>query len=231
MSRGSVAILATLTAVLALTTWLPPQAVALSVSGSLAHPATVSPGYGKGAGYCSAYGNHASGYSFAGVYACATTNSVGPTPFDSDGRYSFQCVELSARVLWAVYGIWAGPGTGVDAGANLVAVVHRLDPGIGVGYPGPRSVPLRGDIISLGPGGAVDARFGHTAVVVAANQRTGFVTIISQNFPAGHAGQQTLRVGLKGRHDGRVLINGTWTRASWLELRRPPRHHRRRRRS
>lgn len=188
--------------------------------------AALPSGYGKGPGYCSAYGNYASRYSFDGVYACATTTSFGATTFDAAGRQSFQCVELSARFLWAVYGIWAGPGTGVQDGADLVAAVHRLDPGIGVGAPRPRSVPVAGDVISLGPGGAVDARYGHTAVVVASSQRTGFVTIISQNFPPGYAGRQSLRVGLHGRHNGRVLINGIWTAASWLELRKPPRRAR-----
>ena len=225
MSRASVAILATLAGALA---W-PAVAVGLPSSGSSAHAAAVSPGYGKGPGYCAQYGSRASRYSLDGVYACATTSSGGPTAFDSDGRFSFQCVELSARFLWAVYGIWAGPGSGVTDGADLVQAVHRLDPGVRVGYPGPGSVPVAGDIVSLGPGGAVDARFGHTAVVIAASQRTGFVTIISQNFPPGVAGQQSLRVGLKGHHDGRVLLGGVWTNASWLELRQPPRRHRRHR--
>jgi hypothetical protein len=206
---------------------LPGTAVALRAPGLAAHAAALPPGYGKGVGYCSQHGNYASHYSFDGVYACATTASFGPTVFDSAGRYSFQCVELSARFLWAIYGIWAGPGTGVRDGADLVSVVHRLNPRIGIGAPGRRSVPVAGDVVSLGPGGAVDGRFGHTAVVTSSHPRTGYFTIIGQNFPPGHAGQQTLRVGLRGRHNGRVLLNGIWTTASWLELRvrpRPPRH-------
>lgn len=223
MSRASVAILAILAAALA----PPSSAAALSYAGSPARAAALSPGYGRGRGYCSQYGNQASRYSFDDVYACATTASFGPTLFDSAGRSSFQCVELSARFLWAIYGIWAGPGSGVLDGAGLVAAVHRIDPRVRVAYPGPRSVPVAGDVLSLGPGGAVDARFGHTAVVVAGNRRTGVVWIISQNFPPGFAGEQVLRVGLKGRHDGRVLIDGIWTSASWLELRQRPHRHRR----
>jgi len=207
MSRASVAALLAL----ALSAAVPSAAIALPS------------GYGKGPGYCAAFGNRASRYSFDGVYACATTASFGATTFDAAGRQSFQCVELSARFLWAVYGIWAGPGSGVQDGADLVAIVHSLDPWIRVGVPGPGDVPVAGDIVSLGPGGAVDSRFGHTAVVVAASKRTGYVTIISQNFPPGHAGEATLRVGLRGRHDGRVLLNGVWTTASWLELRQRPR--------
>jgi hypothetical protein len=216
-----------LAASLAFPASLPDTALALRAPGLAARGAALPPGFGKGPGYCSLYGNHASRYSFDGVYACATTASVGPTIFDSSGRYSFQCVELSARFLWSIYGIWAGPGTGVRDGAGLVSVVHRLDPRIGVGVPGPGSVPVAGDIVSLGPGGAVDRRFGHTAVVTSSHPRTGYFTIISQNFPPGEAGGQTLRVGLRGRHNGRVLLNGIWTTASWLELRvrpRPPRH-------
>jgi hypothetical protein len=188
-------------------------------------PATAgaaSSGFGKGSGYCSQYGNFASGYSFEDVYACATTDSLGPTPFDSDKKESFQCVELSARFLWALYGVWAGPGSGVKDGADFVEVVHRLNPRIAIGSPGPGSVPVGGDIISLGPGGAVDGKYGHTAVVVAGHARTGWFRILSQNFPPGQAGEDSVHVGLNGRHNGRVLVNGVWTAASWLELRRWP---------
>lgn len=194
----------------------------------------LSPGYGRGPGYCSGYGNAASRYSFDGVYACATSHSYGPTPFDADGDQSFQCVELSARFLWAIYGIWAGPGTGVSSGADLVSVVHAQHPSIRVGFPSPGSVPVAGDVVSLGPGGAVDAAAGHTAIVVSDDQRHGYFRIIGQNFPPGYAGEQRLRVDLRGRHNGLALLNGVWTRASWLELRHRPkprhrrhRHHRR----
>jgi hypothetical protein len=207
MSRGSVATL-TAAAVTALAAFAPVPALALS------------PGYGKGSSYCGWYGNAASRYSFEDVHACATTYSVGPTTFDSAGRHSFQCVELSARFLWAVYGIWAGPGTGVEDGADLVGVVHARDPWIPRRFPAPRSVPLAGDVVSLGPGGAVDARYGHTAVVVSADRRHGRFRIMSQNFPVGYAGEQTLRIDLRGHHNGRALLNGRWTNASWLGLRR-----------
>jgi hypothetical protein len=204
MSRGSVARLAT----------------AAVVFGVTAPPATaLSPGYGKGTGYCAAYGNSASRYSFDGVYACATVTSSGPTPFDADGRRSFQCVELSARFLWAIYGIWAGPGTGVSDGAGLVDSVRHRYPSIRRGFPAPGSVPVAGDVVSLGPGGGVDSHFGHTAIVVSADQRRGRFVIIGQNFPVGRAGQQTLTVDLRGRHNGRALLNGVWTTAAWLELR------------
>jgi len=183
----------------------------------------LSAGYGKGRGYCGGYGSYASSYSFAGVYACATTASAGPTPFDSAGRESFQCVELSARFLWSIYGIWAGPGTGVQDGADLVGVVHSQHPSIRVGFPAPGSVPVAGDIVSLGPGGAVDSRFGHTAVVIFDDQQRGRFVIMGQNFPVGRAGEQTLFVDFRGRHNGRALINGVWTTASWLELQRRPR--------
>jgi hypothetical protein len=189
-------------------------------------------GYGKGPGYCNQYGEIASAYSFEGVYACAGIDSDGPTPFDADHDVSFQCVELSARFLWAVYGIWAGPGTGVESGAQLVSVVHRRYPRVRVGLAGPGSVPVAGDVISLGPGGAVDRQFGHTAVVVSDDQRRGHFKMISQNFPPGQAGEQIVYVDLRGRHNGRVLVNGIWTTASWLELVPPPkpkprrRHHR-----
>ena len=185
-----------------------------------------APGLGRGPGYCRAYGNTTSSYSFRGVYACATTASPGPTPFDANGDESFQCVELSARFLWAVYGLWAGPGTGVRDGADLVSVVHARYPRLRWGFPAPGSVPVAGDVVSLGPGGAVDARNGHTAIVISASQRRGRFRILSQNEPPGHAGEQTLRIDFSGRHNGRALMDGVWTPASWLELahRRPHRH-------
>jgi hypothetical protein len=183
----------------------------------------LSRGYGKGGGYCSQHGNSASRYSFEDVYACATTASWGATPFDSAGRQSFQCVELSARFLWALYGIWAGPGAGVQSGAALVRVVHAQHPWIRVGFPAPGSVPVAGDVVSLGPGGSVDATFGHTAIVTSDNQRKGRFNIIGQNLPVGRAGEQTAFVDFRARHNGRALINGVWTAASWLELRRRPR--------
>jgi hypothetical protein len=183
----------------------------------------ISRSYGRGPAYCRQYGSRASAYSYDDVYACATVHSYGATPFDSDGNDSFQCVELSARFLWTIYGLWAGPGTGVRDGAGLVGVVHHRYPGIGVGVPARGSLPVAGDVISLGPGGGVDARFGHTAVVVSVDRRHGRFRIIGQNFPAGRAGEQVLRVDRRGRHNGRVLVGGVWTRASWLELRRLPR--------
>jgi hypothetical protein len=182
--------------------------------------------YGTGRAYCGQYGNQASAYSYDDVYACATVRSYGATPFDSDRDDSFQCVELSARFLWVAYGLWAGPGTGVKDGADLVGVVHHRYPAIRVGFPGPGSVPVAGDVVSLGPGGGVDARFGHTAVVVSADPRHGRFRIISQNFPVGRAGRQLVTIDLHGRHNGRARIGGTWTAASWLELRHSPRRRR-----
>jgi hypothetical protein len=210
MGRGSVATLLLATTLV--------FCASITVAPALA----LAPGYGQGRSYCEQYGNAPSSHAFDGVYACATTSSWGPTPFDSAGRQSFQCVELSARFLWAIYGIWAGPGTGVQDGADLVAVVHAQHPRIRVGFPAPGAVPVAGDVVSLGPGGAVDGRFGHTAVVVSDDEGAGRFTIIGQNFPPGRAGEQTLRVDFRGRHDGRALIDGVWTTASWLELRPQP---------
>lgn len=191
-----------------------------------ARAASLPLGYGTGAGYCSLYGNYASSLSYDDVYACATVESQGPTPFDADKDESFQCVELSARFLWAIYGIWAGPGSGVRDGADLVGAVHRRYPEIRVGTPAPGTVPVAGDVLSLGPGGAVDASFGHTAIVISDDQRHGRFRILSQNLPAGEAGMQTLSVDLSGHHNGRAWLNGVWTKASWLELRRAPKPER-----
>ncbi len=175
-------------------------------------------GAGAGSSYCGEEGNANSEYSYRSVFACATTHSKGATPFDSDGNESFQCVELSARFLWAIYGIWAGPGSGVETGADLVGVVHSKHPEVSVSAPGPGSVPLAGDVISFGPGGGSDATSGHTAVVISSNVASGQFTVMSENDPDGHAGEQTVEVDLAGKHNGSVKFNGLWTTASWLDL-------------
>ena len=196
----------------------------------------LAPGYGAGPGYCAQFGSWPSRFSFEDIYACGGTESFGVTPFDADGNTPFQCVELSARFLWVIYAIWAGPGMGVKTGADLVRVVHAEHRSIAIGYPTPGSVPVAGDIVSLGPGGAVSEVAGHTGVVSSDDQRRGRFTIISENFPPGQAGVQTLQVDFGGHHNGRALLDGVWTAASWLELRRRPapkprrRHHRHRHR-
>ena len=58
--------------------------------------------------------------------------------------------------------------------------------------------------------------------MISDDQQKGRFNIIGQNFPVGRAGEQTLFVDFRGRHNGRALINGVWTAASWLELRRQP---------
>jgi hypothetical protein len=152
------------------------------------------------------------------VYACHGT-TTGATTFDSPGSgvYAWQCVELSARYLWAIDGVWAGPGSGVSDGADLVSVVHAHNPSIAVGSPGPGNVPLPGDVISLGPGGGTAGSAGHTAVVIAATASTGSFTVMSENAPEGTAGEQTLQVDLSGAHNGQVEFYGAWTTASWLD--------------
>jgi hypothetical protein len=177
--------------------------------------AALPPGTGSGPNYCPQYGSTNSPYSLDNVYACATTASSGWTPFDHNGTQSFQCLELSARFLWAVYGIWA---TGIGTGAQLVSAVHSSYPTIPVGYPAPGSVPRAGDVISLGPGGGSDPTYGHTAVVIDSKPSTGTFTIMSQNDPEGYAGKQTLQVDLTGQHNGRALFHGSWTTASWLAV-------------
>jgi hypothetical protein len=180
-------------------------------------------GYGKGSGYCTGYsGGVTASYEFDDVYACQGT-TTGATTFDNPGAgvYAWQCVELSARFLWAIYGVWAGPGSGVEDGADLVSVVHSNSPDIPVGTPGPGSVPTAGDVISLGPGGSVDAVDGHTGVVTSASPATGQFTVISENDndTTGTAGEDTWEVDLSGSHNGYVELSGSgvWTPASWLE--------------
>ena len=192
------------------------MAASASASATPFPPAGTAAHYGAGPNYCKAYGNRSSQYSFENIYACATTQSNGRTPFDSAGNVSFQCVELSIRFLWAIYGIGSPSADGWD----LVSLVHAAHPKIPIGRPGPGSVPLPGDIVSLGPGYGV-ARAGHTGVVVKASAAKGTFSIISQNFPFGRAGEQQLEIALGGGHNGSARIGGVWTPASWLKLAKP----------
>ena len=183
-------------------------------------PPPPTPGEGAGAGYCSSYpGSSATAYSFENVYACAGSTK-GTTEFDQPGDkyYAWQCVELVARFLWVRDGLKADLATGVRDGADLVSAVHARYPQIAVGQPAPGTMPVAGDVISLGPGGGADPADGHTAVVVGADPLGGTISIMSQNVPVNTVGEQILRVDLGGSHNGQVLFNGAWTTASWLEL-------------
>ena len=168
--------------------------------------------------YCSAYGsyNPPTVPPFHNVYACATTASSGPTPFDSNGTQSFQCTELSARFLWAIHGILVPAGN--QSGSTFVNSVSKVYPAIPVRYSAPGSVPAPGDVISLGPGGGSDPQFGHTAVVVSSAPASGSFTILSENDPEGRAGEQVLSVDLTGAHNRMVKFHNAWTTASWLSL-------------
>jgi hypothetical protein len=170
--------------------------------------AVPSAGYGAGKSYCAKYnGGVASNINFDNVWACGGSTE-GNTTFDQPGSTTFawQCVELSARFLWAVDGIWAGPGTGYNEGAELVSQMHKLHPNLQVGKPGPGSVPIAGDVMSFGPGGAVDPSVGHTAVVISANPSTGKIETMSENFTSddgdGGPGEQFWQVRLSGGENG-----------------------------
>ena len=96
-------------------------------------------------------------------------------PFDTDG---FQCVELSTRFLWVVYGKVIRK---VDSGADLVELGHdQLH--IPIGTPGPGRVPEPGDILSLS--GPFADPSGHTAVVAAVNVNpagNGSIQVMEEN--------------------------------------------------
>ncbi len=187
---------------------------------AMAATSSLPAGLGKGTAYCTSYpGGVASPYSFQDVYACEGT-TTGSTTFDQPGAgvYAWQCVELSERFLWAIDGLAPVFGNTMD-GATLVSLYHAANPSVAVGVPGPGSVPEPGDVISLGPGGAVDPSFGHTAVVISSNLSAGTFAVMSQNDPEGAAGKQTAQIDLAGGHNGYVNFNGAgWTKASWLEL-------------
>ena len=197
--------------------------MALALAGPAHASSPPAAGYGAGPNYCSKYsGGKNAGPSYANIYACNGTTK-GDTTFDSPGAgyYAWQCVELSARFLWAIHGIWAGPGSGVQTGADLVMEVNKNHPSIPVATPSPSSVPAAGDVMSFGPGGGSDPNVGHTAVVITNTAANGKFTIMSENDPENSAGTQVLTVDKAGKHNGYVLFNGSWTSARWLVLTSP----------
>ena len=195
--------------------------LAMAAGGIPAHAtaALPAPGFGSGTSYCSVHpGDVATTYTFAGVYACeGPPTSTGATTFDApcdpqgNCGYTWQCVEFSARFLWVAYGIWAGPGH-VKNGATLAGQIGT-EYHIPVVKPGPGSVPVPGDVISLDPGGIFGSD-GHTGVVVDADPAAGKFDIISENNAGGKAGPLALQVDLGGGHDGKVSYGGPWITAS-----------------
>jgi hypothetical protein len=180
----------------------------------------LTPGEGTGKGWCTEYGT--SGvtglYSYDNVWACGPDDTIGPTPFDSNGTASFQCVELSERFLWAIDGLAPIFGGGVD-GNTLVSLYHSAHPSIAVGSPGPSSLPKPGDVMSFNEGGDIDSSAGHTAVVVSAPNSSGNFTIMSENWN-NTAGEETAHIDMTGGHDGHVQLQDSsfWNAAPYLEL-------------
>lgn len=145
------------------------------LAGRMAPPADLVQGEGAGGGWCTQNGGYVLGAHFDGIYACGPAYGTS-SPFDSIG---FQCVELSARFLWAVYGRYA---TNVPDGKDFVAVSHQ-ELGIPVGYPGLASLPAVGDIVSL-RGAAGTLPYGHTAVVTSVRvngQGNGSIQLMEEN--------------------------------------------------
>ncbi|GEM_PF-3581346 len=169
-------------------------------------------GEGAGPEWCIAAGGFPFGASLDGVFACGPGTSPA-TPFDTDG---FQCVELSERFLWDVYGRIVRK---VDSGADFVPIAHRRLH-IPVGYPGHGSLPQPGDIVSLWGPTADPA--GHTGVVSAVNvgqHGNGAIQIMEENGSA--SGWDQIDVHHWRESFGRPGYLGGYyyyTHVSWLKL-------------
>lgn len=172
-----------------------------SAYASVAAPNYPTKGCGTGQGFCQQYGGSGAypAYGYDNVWACSPSTTIDNTPFDVNGGNSFQCVDLSARFLWAVDGQWAGQGVSYY-GQNLVAdVYNEYFPDLSEGTTAGNNVPTPGDVISFGPGPAVaPGGVGHTAVVVASDPVKGTFTIMSENMTNsdgdGTAGVQYLQI-------------------------------------
>jgi hypothetical protein len=173
---------------------------------SVSAPNFPTKGCGTGPGYCQKYGGPGAypAYGYDNVWACSPSNTIDNTPFDVNDGNSFQCVDLSARFLWAVDGQWAGQGVSYY-GQNLVTDVYNeyfpdLSEGTtAAGNSVASQTPTPGDVISFGPGPAVAPEgVGHTAVVVASDPLNGTFTIMSENMTNddgdGTAGVQYLEI-------------------------------------
>ncbi len=202
-----------------------------------ARPAWALPpaGYGTGSSFCSDHGGtlFTPAIDFDNVYACDSYSGgnapLGQTPFDEDGNESFQCVELSGRFLWSMYGRWAGPGSdsGNLNGYNFVSWVGKTYH-IPIGTPSPSNIPVAGDIVSFQPGNGYDAGVGHTAVVIASNPAKDEFTMMSQNWTGTEPGIEVIRVGsgsdagmTQYSTDGGKYFDGNWDGTNFLELSGP----------
>jgi hypothetical protein len=192
-------------------------------------PAGLPAGVGSGSGFCGSVsgvvgGTTVHGYnlgpSYANVFACGPTLNTGWSndPFEAD----FQCVELSTRFMWEVYGIQAAPGNG----GVFVANNHARFPSIAVGTPYAGSLPAPGDVVSLSGGAANPnaAPAGHTAVVsdvshVNLSTGNGYITVIEEND--GGPGTGRINVSNWSESMGNPsYANGLYyyPDVSWLEL-------------
>ncbi|MGH7666716.1 MAG: putative Ig domain-containing protein [Candidatus Dormibacteria bacterium] len=158
-------------------------------------------GCGAGQGFCQQYGGPGAypAYGFDNVWACSPSASIDNTPFDENDGNSFQCVDLSARFLWAVDGQWAGPGATYYGETVVADVFKEYFPDLSEETSAGNNVPTPGDVISFGPGAPVAGPpVGHTAVVVASDPSQGTFTVMSENMTNhdgdGTAGVQYLKV-------------------------------------
>jgi hypothetical protein len=156
-------------------------------------------------------GSYALGAAFNGVKACGPGPNQGGTDhlvrFYSGawGEYEWECVELSMRYMYQVYGIapYSAPG-GKDVVANYSGSVLSKITNNGA------STPTPGDVLSFGA--TTNFPSGHTGVVTAANidsNGNGTITIMQQNVSTSVSpnGWGTVPV------SGRVLGNST---TGWL---------------
>jgi CHAP domain len=149
-------------------------------------------------------GSHPLGASFHGVQACGPGSAQGGSDRlvrfypGAWGEYEWECVELSMRYMYLVYGIDPYNANGNTVVADYTGKLLAKVANNGTALPSP------GDIVSESLSGNPD---GHTGVVTAVNvtNGTGTVTIMEQNASAN--GQATIPV------SGGVLGSGV---TGWL---------------
>ena len=135
-------------------------------------------------------GSYALGASYNGVQACGPGPDQGGTDHEVNfgvgtSQFEWECVELSMRYMYLVYGISPYYLTGGDA-YNIVAdysgsvLTQETDPSTD-------GLPTPGDILAFAPNTFGHGSNGHTAVVTGYNYSGGTVTsleIMEQNDSA-----------------------------------------------
>jgi len=181
-----------------------------------------TPGEGTGTSWCTRYGGVSLG-SYRNIYACKPgSKTSGKTPFDSYA--GFQPTELANRFLYAVTGHTLFDN---DVAGNFVALAAASFALPQSASATTRSLPVRGDIISMWGGRSKQRENGsrtQVAIVtgVAAAPSVWVITTLNQGDPADTAGAQGFdTITVSRNFKTWSALNGFYADFAWLRLAKP----------